>query len=819
MHFILKRIKKVFVVKLAFFSFFLFFAIANLSAQTFNLSSRDYSNLNIDEVTDDQIQELLKKAEANGYTQQQIEAVAVAKGLPQNELVKLRQRINLMQVNKVVVDNQTSADRSRTQENVVSVLDKEDPRSNIFGYSLFNSKNLTFEPNVNIPTPLDYQLGPGDKLIIDIWGASQQNYQLTISPDGFIIIDNVGPIAINGLTIEKATEKIINRLTSIYSGLKGPNPNTFAQISLGSLRSIKIILLGEVNIPGSYTLNSLATAFNALYRSGGPNINGSLRNIDIVRNNKVISNLDVYDFLLKADKSADIRLNDQDIIKVNPYVTRVNLSGEVKHTAIYELKSSEKLNDLIAFSGGFNDKAYTKRVKIYRNTSREKQILDITSEEFASFTLQDGDNVVIEPILNRFENRVEISGALYRPGEYSLDEGLSLLKLINKAEGLKGDAFLSRAMIYRTKEDLNIEAIPLELSKILAGKLPDVLLQREDVVIISSIFDLQEEFYFVIDGAVRNPGKFPYSQNTSLQDIIIKAGGLRESASLANIEIARRIKDQNITTSSIKVAEIFTFQINKDLRLSDSASKFVLEPFDRIFVRRSPGYEVQVIAQVEGEVVFPGSYSISSKTERISDLVKRSGGLTNEAFPEGARLERILPFNEKERLKTLENISIQSEDSLLVNNIAKDRQQAIGIDLNKILAQPGSKYDLFVKAGDILIIPKELQTVRLSGAVLQPITVRYDKRNSFRNYIDNAGGYSEDANPSKSYVLYANGSVDRTRSIFTLKGYPKIEPGAEIIVPNKVQKQRMTSSEALSFGSAMASIALVLVTIIKTLNP
>jgi protein involved in polysaccharide export with SLBB domain len=822
MRFILYRITKVFLIRLAFFSFTLIIVPYNLNAQTFDLSSADLSTIKVDEISDAQIQQALSKAQAGGYTQQQIEAAALAKGMPQSEIAKLRDRMNKIQTTGVSIGKQTSTERSRTDEDIFKgpvTTTTPDARSNIFGYSIFNSENLSFEPSVNVPTPVDYQLGPGDKLIIDIWGASQQNYQLTVSPDGYIVIDNIGPIAVNGLTIENATSMLISRLSSIYSGLKSPNPNTFAQVSLGNLRSIKVILMGEVYLPGSYKLSSLSTAFNALYLSGGPNINGSLRNIDIVRNNKIIANLDVYDFLLKGDKSIDLRLNDQDIIKVNPYTTRVNLTGAVKRPAIYELKPSEKLSDLIAFAGGFTDGAYTNRIKVYRNTSREKQLLDVPSADFSQFSLQNGDDIVVGPILPRFENRVTIRGALWRPGEYSLDENLSLLKLIDKAEGLREDAFLSRTLIYRLREDLSTEVIPVDLSGLIAGKTPDVSLKREDIVEIPSIFSLQEEFFLQIDGAVQNPGKFPFRYNSSLQDVIIMAGGLSESASLARIEIARRVKDSYATAPSIKIADIFTFQISKDLRLSDSASSFKLEPFDRIFIRRSPGYEVQVTARVEGEVIFPGSFSISSKAERISHLVNRSGGLTPEAFPKGARLIRRFTIDEKERLKALENINLQSGDSLLAGTLSTSRDQAIGIDLVKILAQPGSKYDLLLQEGDVLKIPKQLQTVRLSGALLYPITVRYDKRYSFRNYIDNAGGYTDEAKPSKSYVLYANGSVNRTRSLFTIKNYPKIEPGAEIVIPVKAQKQKMSSAEALSFGTAMASVAMILVTIIKTINP
>lgn len=405
----------------------IFFTPVSLSAQTTDLSGTDFSKIKVDDLSDAQLQQLLDKGNASGYSQQQIESAALAKGMPQGEVLKLRQRISSLQTLGINKGKTGTTDRSRKLfaskndlNNLFASPDtnlfKNDPRSKIFGYSLFNSRNLTFEPSVNLPTPADYHLGPGDELIIDIWGASQQNYRLTVSPDGYIVIDNIGPILVNGLTVEKVSSLLINRLASIYAGLKGSNPTTFAQISLGNLRSIKIVLLGEVNLPGSYTLSSLATAFNALYLSGGPNINGSLRDIEIIRNNKTIDKLDVYDFLLKGDKSHDIRLNDMDIIKISPFKTRVHISGEIKRPDIYEIADSENLSDLIRFAGGFTDKAYYQRLKVYRNTSREKQLLDIPSTSFDHFSLQNGDSLAVEPILKRFENRIEIRGALYRPG-------------------------------------------------------------------------------------------------------------------------------------------------------------------------------------------------------------------------------------------------------------------------------------------------------------------------------------------------------------------------------------------------------------------
>jgi protein involved in polysaccharide export with SLBB domain len=835
-----------------------------------DLNTIDFAKIKVDEISDEQIRLMMEKAAENGVTQQQIEMVALSRGMSQVEVQKLRLRMNTVQMlggtrigqrgatTGLMREDVTSQKRtdlkpediltSMFAEQIDSLNQKPDPRLKIFGYSLFNTQNLTFEPSVNFPTPANYVLGPGDEISIDIWGASQQNYRLMVSPDGYIIIENVGPVQVNGLTIEKASERIIGRLSSIYAGLSGSNPNTFAQVSLGMLRSIKVVLLGEVYLPGSYVLSSMARAFNALYLSGGPDINGSLRNIEIIRDNKIIDSIDVYDFLFRGDIQKNILLQDQDIIKINPFSIRVIASGEVKRPLIYEMKSGESLADLIRYAGGFSGKAYTNRIKIIRNTSREKEILDVLSSEFVNIPLHNGDSIIIGPILERFANRVEIKGAVYRPGEFAIQDSLSLLQLIGKAEGLKGDAFLSRAVIFRTKENYNLETIPVDLTSLMNGTGNDIMLKREDIVNIPSIFDLQEEYYVQIDGDVRNPGQYPYMYNSTVEDIIIQAGGLLESASMARLEIARRVRDTEAVTTTNKVADIFYYQISKDLRLAEDGKNLTLEPFDRIFIRRSPGYEEQITAFIEGEVLFPGEYSISNKDERISDIIRRSGGLTQDAYPRGASLIRAFKTDEKERTKALQsgellrrdyigqtgmitndpmnsmnNTNILNErklevlDSLITSATEFKNEQAIGIDLEMILADPHGKYDIIIQEGDRLVVPKLLQTVSLSGELLHPITARYDKRNGFLDYVRSAGGFTSEASKSRSYVIYANGSVDITRSVFGFKNYPRIEPGAEIVVPVKQEVRRMTPGQLVSLGSALTSMALLLVTLMNSL--
>lgn len=826
--------------------FFGLLLLANpvFAQNTTTTTNIDLKTVKVDELTDAQIQKLIEKTKTSGMTVEQLEAMALTRGMSQTELDKLKERINKLNLSTTseFVGNQTAGNRTRklvtnedritgtgegeattttTEEDVFSSLTlskqkfEEGLQKQIFGFDMFNNKNLTFEPSINVPTPIDYQIGPGDELVIDVWGASQQNYRQTVSPDGFIYIDNVGPIAVSGLNMDKASNRIISKLGSIYAGLSGSNPNTFAQVTLGNVRSIKVNIVGEVNLPGTYTLPSFSTAFNALYMAGGPSINGSYREIQIIRGDKVVTSLDAYDFLVKGQQKSNIRLQDQDVVRVSAYKNRIELMGEVKRAGIFETRENETMKDLISFAGGFNEKAYTYRINVTRNNSREHQMIDVTPDNFDKFILQNGDVVNVEQVLNRFENRVEITGAVYRPGFYALNDSLDLQQLLQKAEGLRGDAFLARANVYRVNDDLTIEVIPVDLTAVIKGTV-NLALKREDLVKVSSIFDIQEDFFVQIDGEVKSPGKYPFVQNTTLEDFIVLAGGLLESATPSRIEVARRIKNATAESTSSKIADVFLFSIDKDLRLSDSASKFVLEPFDRVFIRRSPGYEIQTLAMVQGEVNFPGMYAIINKTERISDLVKRAGGLTPEAYIKGAKLIRTVVVDEKERLKLLKTLQKQATDSLQID-FTVDNLQTIGIDLERILENPESSLDLILQEGDILRIPKELQTVRMTGAFLYPITARYDKSYTFRDYVSQAGGFSDDAKPNKAYVMYANGNIKSTKRFLFFKKYPAIEPGAEIIVPRKPEREGLTAQETISLGTAMSSFALILVTIISKL--
>ena len=787
--------------------------IYDIQAQ--KISENDYSKIKVDDLTDDQIKAIVQKAELSGMTESEIEIAAKAKGMSDSEILKFKKRLAELKIS--TNNNKTSVERNRdTNIEKDSTDKKENPLAKkIFGFSLFTNTNLSFEPSTNIATPLNYQLGPGDKLIIDIWGASQETYEQKVTAEGYIIISNLGPIYVNGMTIEQATAKIKKEISNIYAGLY--SGNTFLKVTLGSVRSIKVNIVGDAELPGTYTISSLSTALNAIYAAGGPSENGCLRNIKIIRNNLVVAELDFYEFLLKGELPKNMRLQDEDIIFIPTYENRVEIKGAVKRNFLFDLKTSENLKDLIYYAGGFTDKAYNENIKISRKTGKQYKAFDVARTEQDTFKLKNGDVIEVDTVLQKFENRVRIEGAVNRPGEFAINNSLSLWELIEKAGGLREDAFKNRVIINRTQDDLSLKVIPVIVTDSI--KLKSILLQKEDIVSVASIFDIQEEYVLNIEGEVKVPGKYPYAENTSIEDLIIKAGGFLESASLAKIEVSRRIKDNQSTSYNEKIAEIFQFQITQDLKVSDSASKFELMPFDNIYIRKSPGYTEQKMVQLEGEVLFPGFYSISSKSERISDIIARSGGITPEAYVKGTRLIRQISSSKQLQLKDIEKLKERVNDTLPIDEHTINKTETtISIDLERILKKAGSKYDLFLEKGDVVKIPKEPQTVGLSGALLYPVVVRYMKGYGVRKYISSSGGFSDDAKPSKIYVVNINGSVKRTSRFLFIKNYPKVEPGAEIVVPQKTEKKGMSTTEAIGFGTAMSSLALIIITIVNALK-
>lgn len=845
-------------------------------------SLSDIQNLKVDNLSDAQIEQLIKKAEASGLTPNQLETLARERGMPASEAAKLRERINSLQSSLGNNSNSTDAGggsrtfQDKQGEDMFDSIRRADPyyeltptQKKIFGFKLFHNRELDFSPSLNMPTPQSYVVGGGDQLLIDIYGASQQSYDLEVSPEGRVFVPNVGPIQVGGATIEAALARLKTSMSRIYSGLNGSNPNTFLQIRLGNIRSIKVSMVGELTKPGSYMLPSFATVFNGLYAAGGPNENGAFRNIQVYRDNRLISTVDIYQFLSKGDQSSNITLQDNDVIIVQPVQARVEIIGPVRREGLFEVKQGEYLDDLFIYTGGFTSLAYKDRVTIRRIENNQRKVIDVSTEQFSSFSLIDGDEILIGEALERFSNRVQITGAVNRPGEYSLGDGdLTVKGLIGKADGLKPEAFVTRATLYRTSADLTLAAESLDLKGILEGSVTDVSLKNEDLLFIPSRYDIQEAYYVKISGEIGSPGTYPFAAYMTVGDLILRAGGLLESATNSSIEVARRVRDAN----SGRLAEISTLTIDSNLKLSEEEKRQPLKAFDHVFIRRSPGFEREQLISITGEVVYPGDFAMANANERISDVVNRAGGLSQFAYPKGASLIRRTVYYEgmseeemteemmreiRDNLDPKKNRSQNEAESILfqrlnekLDEIEEERekverekvrkslfemdadkdsvktdsdlfqirykeQDMIGIDLEYILKNPGSEADLILFEGDIIQIPKQLQTVRMIGEVLLPTTARYIDSKGFRSYISKAGGFTEGARRSKSYVIYANGDAKRTHSFLGLKFYPNLEPGAEIVVPRKPQKEKLSAAAWIGIASTLATLGILINTVVN----
>ena len=624
----------------------LFFSVICNSYQVLGqtIGADNLSQVRVDDLSDEQILAYLRQAESMGLSEEELTQAALQRGMPASEIEKLRTRISTLKASSNTRPQIVSPVQNRPERQMIDTVIAEPAAPDtsvgdtlpIFGASLFQGAPQLFEPNLRLATPIDYVLGPGDQVLIDIYGKSEENHSLNITPEGTINIPYVGVVPVAGMTIEQATARITSEMTTIYSAIR--TGGTKVTIALGNIRSIKVILTGEIIKPGTYTLPSVATVFNALYYSGGPSENGSFRNVRLIRGGKEIAKLDIYDFLISGDFSENVRLEDQDVLMIPPYERKVEIRGEVKRPAIFELRQGETFQDLLAYAGGFTENAYTARIKVTKRTATEQRIEDLLGSQYAHYLPQAGDAYEVDRILSRFENRVRITGAVFRPGDYELSAGLTVSMLIKKAEGLKEDAFLNRGNILRLKEDSQHEQLSFNVAGIIAGTEPDIELKREDVVTISSIFDLREAYTVNIDGEVRSPGRFPYAEGITLQDLIMQAGGFRESASGSRIEISRRVTNADILSQSAHIAEVF--QVNADKGLSKKDQDFVLMPFDQVVVRTSTGYETQKTVRIVGEVLYPGLYTINRKDERISDLINRAGGLTPFAYVDGASLKR-----------------------------------------------------------------------------------------------------------------------------------------------------------------------------------
>ncbi|WP_370088946.1 SLBB domain-containing protein [Ekhidna sp.] len=819
-----------------FLFFFLILLTLSFEGASQDPSSIDLQSIQVDALSDEQIRAFVKRAESSGMSQTQLEALARQRGMSETEISKLRARIYQLQPEMASqVQGALDAKQDRLRQDPMGaffldvndfkledLLKQDEAEFSIFGSEMFKSmmdQEISFSGSLNIPTPKDYLLGAGDELIIDIYGASEMTYQNTISPDGQIIISGIGPVSVGGITVEQARTRITKKLASIYSGLEGRNPNTFAQITVGNIRTIKVNLVGHVERPGTYTLNSFSNILNALYLAGGPSETGSYRNIRLVRSGKNVAVFDIYDYLFYPELASNPILQDGDQVVVDPYINRVSLTGKIKFPAQFELKEGETLKKLLTYSGGFQGEAYQEKIVIQRSTGKERALVTVSKSDFEEAILQNGDSINIGKIAERFKNRVTITGAVMRPGAYELTEGMMLSDLLESVEGLKEDAFLGRGNIFRRKKDLTLKNISFDLKSIVNGD-QDILLMRDDQVVIQSIFDLRENQVIQVKGEVRSPGTYQYLDGMTVEDIITQSGGFKESANKSVVEVARQISSNE--QSLEQTSRIYTFQINEKLSISDSASNFELKPFDVVLIKRSSFYHSQRLVKIEGEVLYPGFYALETREDKISDLISRAGGLTEFAYAHGATILRRSEYFEdttsmdvgedleadlfrSKRLKDLQKRDVDEK----VNQLGQ--KESIGINLEESLSNPDSKYDLILKDGDVISIPRKIQTVRVRGSILYPNTVRHEPGMSAKRAISQAGGFTDDARPRKTYVIYANGSAERTRSFLFFKNYPKLEPGAEVIVPQRVrERQPLNAQTLIGITSSLATLVLVI---------
>ena len=764
------------------------------------------------QMSDEQVVSMLKEARDQGKSQEEMIVLLSQRGVTREQLERIR--ANYTENTREEVEASGTTDRARTEVPVEATAPQRGTAAvdRVFGREVFNSELLTFEPNLNIATPNDYVLGPGDEVIIDIWGDSKQTLRQQIAPDGTITDPQMGPIVLNGLSVEEANARLSNAYSRIYSTMNGTSPTTYMKMSLGEIRSIRVNIMGEVVVPGTYTLPSLASLFHALYSAGGVNNIGSLRDVKVNRGGKQIANVDVYEYLLHGRSDLDIRLEDGDVIIVSPYQNLVSIGGKVKRPLIYEMADEETLATLLDFAGGFTGDAYKKAVRVVRKSGREYQVFNVEEGQFASFALTDGDEITVGAVLDRFENRVEIRGAVYRAGMYALDGNVSTVRqLIEKAEGVREDAFLDRAVLYRDLPNTMREAQSVDVKKLLANEIEDITLRKNDVLYIPSIFDLNEELSISVRGAVGNPGTFRYVEGMSLEDVIVQAGGLRESASVVKIDVARRIKNPKSTETTNTLAENFTLTL-KDGLVIDGQEDFVIQPFDEIFVRTSPGYQVQQSVTITGEVLFAGEYVLSEKGERLSDLVEKAGGVNPDAYIAGARLVRQMNEFERRRVESILRVARQStRDSVDLSSIDFGNDYYVGIDLGKALENPGSEYDVVLREGDRLIVPEYAGTVKITGGVMYPNTVVYEKGSKLKHYIEQGGGVLPRAKKNRSFIVYMNGTVSKSK-VFA-KAKPA--PGCEIIVPVKPERKGAGLAEIMTLATSTTSIAALVTSILN----
>ena len=842
-----------------FFYIFIFIGIGNFSYSQ-NIDISDFSSINFLELNSSELDLLLRRASSQGYNQFDLIKMAKAQGLSEKDIEKLNSKFENSEAIKRVSSNASSPiENTRLREDYnQSISIVREKESDVYGYNIFKGNGfLTFQANSNISTPSDYILGTGDNIYVDIYGESESYFNGQISPEGEVIFENIGPINLNGLDIKMAKRRLKSKFSKVYSGLV--NNRTFINVSIGVPRTIKVNIVGEVNLPGTYSFSALNTVYNAIYVAGGINENATLRDIKVFRNNKLINTVDIYNYLNSGDGSSNVRLENDDLILVGPYSNRIRIEGEIKNPGRFEFTKNESLKDLLNYAGGFSEKAFKKSIKLTRVIDNQLMVMDVNEDQYKSFEPKSGDLFKVDRILETYRNRVILKGAVQRPGIFSLDDKMTVSQLIKKANGLKPDALIANAYIKRTNSDFSTINISFNLDKLIKGEIEDIILNKEDVLTIISKNDLINDQFIKISGEVSKPGIFPYSNDISLSDIIILSGGFNDKSFANRIEITRRISKNSLTEQNI--SEIITLDLSSDL---DSLETIILEPYDEVIIRKNPNFYAQRYVSIEGQVNYPGKYAISSFNERISNLLERSGGIKSFAYKKGATLIRKTEFFKKDseeikQINSLNNLKdklnkdpelLTESESLLLkrienslkilgdqNNNKKDflsyakrerindivkrnslnedqisigQSEAIGINLDEIIQNPESKSNLLLQEGDLLIIPKKQETVRLRGMLLYPTTVRFKNNKSFKYFINSAGGFDVNAKRSGAYVVYANGDVSRTKKFLFLNIYPKIEPGAEIIVPAQPIKSPIGVSQILNYTTGLATLILAI---------
>ncbi|HEU4472028.1 MAG TPA: SLBB domain-containing protein [Flavisolibacter sp.] len=777
----------------------------------------DLSNIKASQITDAQLQQLLDRAKSSGLTQDQLEAELVRRGLPATELAILKSRIQQLattgsssETTEFPSTDEEKDDLKRTAPKIgkppYESFESIKKRSRLFGSELFSNSNLSFEPDLRMPTPKDYIIGPDDELLLNIYGLNISQQSLKVTPEGTVNVKYAGIINVNGLTIEAAGSIIRSRLTRYYPGLN--SGQTKLQLTVGNIRSIRVILIGAINRPGTYTLPSLATLFNALYTSGGPAENGSFRNIELIRNNKVIQVADLYDFLVKGDQSSNIRLEDNDVIRVPFATTLITLNGELNRPGIFEMQKNETLQQALEFAGGFKSKAFRGRIRGSRYTDFDRMVIDVSGDSLAFFKPQNGDEFLVDSLINRYQNRVVISGAVFKPGAYALESGMTMKQLISKAQGLKEDVFTGRALLVRTRQDLTKEYIVADLKPILNGSSVGLGLQREDSIHIASIFDLRDTTTVTINGAVRKPGIYRYEEGLSLKSLILKSEGFADNATGMGMEISRRKRDVQVNRAGSDIVELI--RVDGNMELSDSSADIQLRPFDIVTIKEDPYYKKQISVKISGEVLLPAIYTLRSREERLSSLIQRSGGLLYTANIGGAKLIR----KKKEVVDTLEikrlllSVDRDKDTTGRINdpNLSKTTTE-VAIDLAYILKHPGSVDDITLEEGDELVIPRINNTVSVTGEVFRPVDIMYEKGKSMRDYLADAGGVTQAGKSNKAFVIYANGrsaKIGKTLGLFP--NYPRIEPGSNIIVPQKPKRDGFDAAKAGIIVSAVTAL-------------